>query len=90
MNHIDHSGKLLSEEWWVRAYNFIGGVSIVELDNHKKNYLKPDGTLLSDVWFDYADSFYDGHAFVLLGDTEYLIDREGEMEVVNDFNSYKN
>ena len=51
-NFESKNGDLISEEWYIDAYPFWRGVSMVQNKDRKWNLLKNDGTYLSDMWFD--------------------------------------
>ena len=61
------------------------GISVVRNDDGKYNYLKKDGTLLLDDWYDDCEEFKDGKGRVLhdeISEGEYhvfanYVDRNG-------------
>lgn len=85
-NYIDKEGNILSPEWFPIGYDFENGFAIVKKkfngEYYVENYLKTDGTFLSDQWF-YAVKVFDedGFADVLkTKDGEWCkIDSEGNI-----------
>ena len=52
------------------------GISVVRNDAGKYNYLKKDGTLLLDDWYDDCEEFKDGKGRVVhdeISDGEYVV-----------------
>ena len=54
--------------------------------NNKWNYIKPDGTYISDIWFDAVDYFKDGMCYfkdgfgnVKLNNDSYKLDKRGNL-----------
>ena len=73
-NYIDEINKLLSPDLWFDniAGAFWDKLVIVTL-NGKQNYMKPNGKLLSDTWFDWCEDFQDGFGMVgLNGEKNYI------------------
>ena len=79
------TGEFLSPEWFNWCGYMYDGISVVMNDKGKYNYLRNDGTLILDDWYDDCEEFKDGKGRVALdkvdGDevlTLYnYIDREG-------------
>ncbi len=77
------TGEYLSPEW----FNWVGymenGISIVRNDDNKYNYLKNDGSLLLDDWYDDVQEFKDGKGIVVQDgdDAVYTntVDRDGKI-----------
>ena len=77
-NHIDTSGKLLSEQWYDEAWSFHEGFAVVEL-NGKYNFIHTKGNLLSEQWYDWAANFHEGFARVGINDKYNFIDTSGKL-----------
>lgn len=79
------TGEYLSPEWFNWCGYMDEGLSVVRNDMGKYNYLKIDGTLLLDDWYDDVEEFRDGKGKVVhdeTGDGEYnvfynYVDRNG-------------
>lgn len=79
------TGEFLSPEWFNWCGYMDEGISVVRNDEGKYNYLKNDGTLLLDDWYDDAEEFRDGKGRIVhdeIKDGEYLmfynyVDRSG-------------
>lgn len=75
------TGEYISPEW----FNWVGymydGISVVRNDDGKYNYLKNDGTLLLDDWYNDCEEFKDGMGRIAYdeGDSTYLnyVDADG-------------
>ena len=66
-----------------KIFNYVGyfheGFTVVKLNN-KMNFLKQDGGLLTDQWFDWAEDFHEGFAVVTLrGRGLNFIKRDGTL-----------
>jgi len=80
------TGEFLSPEWYNWCGYMANGLSVVRDDHGKYNYLKNDGTLLLDDWYDDCEEFYEGKGRVVhdeVVDGEYhvydnYVDRSGE------------
>ena len=71
MNLINkETGEYLSPEWlnWCGYMN--DGISVVRNDDGKYNYLKKDGTLLLDDWYDDCEEFNKNKGRVVHDETE--------------------
>ena len=88
MNLVNkNTGEYLSPEW----YNWCGymdeGISVVRNDEGKYNYLKKDGTLLLDDWYDDVEEFQNGKGRIVhdeISNGEYIVyfnyvDRNGNI-----------
>lgn len=79
------TGEFLSPEWFNWCGYMCDGISVVRNDQGKYNYLKNDGTLLLDDWYDDCEEFRDGRGRIVrdeVQDGEYLVfynyvDRDG-------------
>ena len=77
------TGEYLSPEW----FNWVGymedGISIVRNDDNKYNYLKNDGSLLLDDWYDDVQEFKDGKGIVVQDGDDVVytntVDRDGKI-----------
>lgn len=70
--------------WWEDydiVWCFCGGFAGVKL-NGKYNLINTEGKLVSNQWFDDARYFHEGFAWVKLNDTEYKLDKEGNLHDV--------
>ena len=47
--------------------------------NNKYNFIKPDGTYLSDIWFDDTNYFYGDLAEVKIKNAWYKLDKRGNL-----------
>ena len=47
--------------------------------NDKWNFIRPDGTFLSEQWFDDCKNFSEGFAVVELNNKYYVIDKNGKL-----------
>ena len=80
------TGEYLSPEWYNWCGYMADGLSVVRDENGKYNYLKNDGTLLLDDWYDDCEEFNNGKGRVVhdeITDGEYrvfynYVDRNGE------------
>lgn len=81
------TGEFLSPEWFNWCGYMDEGISVVRNDEGRYNYLKNDGTLLLDDWYDDAEEFRDGKGRIVhdeIKDGEYLmfynyVDRNGNL-----------
>lgn len=81
------TGEFLSGEWFNWCGYMDEGISIVRNDFGKYNYLKNDGTLLLDDWYDDCEEFKDGKGRIVYDeiiDGEYqvfvnYVDRNGNI-----------
>lgn len=62
-NIVDANRNLLLNTWYDSINCSSGGYFIVKY-NGKSNFIRKDGTLISDVWYKYARSFSDGFGIV--------------------------
>lgn len=70
------TGEFLSPEWFNWCGYMCDGISVVRNDQGKYNYLKNDGTLLLDDWYDDCEEFRDGRGRIVrdeVQDGEYLV-----------------
>lgn len=88
MNLINkETGEYLSPEWFNWCGYMDEGISVVRNDDGKYNYLKNDGTLLLDEWYDDVEEFRDGKGRIVrdeVYDGEYqvffnYVDRNGNI-----------
>lgn len=78
MNFINKDGGILSNEWFLWAWDFHEGFARVENGENSWNYVNKQGKLLSDSWFDNAGEFCCGFAVVERADHLYnFIDKNG-------------
>ena len=86
MNLINkETGEYLSPEWFNWCGYMYDGISVVRNDDGKYNYLKNDGELILDDWYDDCEEFKDGKGRVLhdeVSEGEYrvfanYVDRNG-------------
>jgi hypothetical protein len=64
------------------------GFARVEL-NGKYNFIKQEGRFLSDQWFDNANDFSEGFAWVKLNGNEYKLDASGNLSLFESKNKNK-
>lgn len=79
----EDNGNLLSKHWFDWIGYMIDGIAIVQ-DNGKWNYVKEDGSILSNQWFDDVEEFDGDTADVLVKgndgeDMAKKIDRNGNL-----------
>ena len=70
------TGEFLSPEWYNWCGYMCDGLSVVRNAIGKYNYLKNDGTLLLDDWYDDCEEFKDGRGRIVRDDVrdgEYLV-----------------
>ena len=81
-NFIDKQGKLLSKEWFVRAYDFKDGLAEIHSKGGLCNFINKDGKIISNEWFRYVSNFKDGFADVERANGEQCkIDKNGKIVV---------
>ena len=81
------TGEYLSPEWFNWCGYMEEGISVVRNDDGKYNYLKNDGTLLLDEWYDDVEEFRGGKGRIVrdeVYDGEYqvffnYVDRNGNI-----------
>lgn len=81
------TGEYLSPEWFNWCGYMDEGISVVRNDEGKYNYLKNDGTLLLDEWYDDVEEFRGGKGRIVhdeVYDGEYqvffnYVDRNGNI-----------
>ena len=81
------TGEFLSPEWFNWCGYMDEGISVVRNDEGKYNYLKNDGTLLLDEWYDDVEEFRGGKGKIVhdeVYDGEYqvyfnYVDRNGKL-----------
>jgi hypothetical protein len=81
------TGEYLSPEWFNWCGYMEEGISVVRNDDGKYNYLKNDGTLLLDEWYDDVEEFRGGKGKIVrdeVYDGEYqvyfnYVDRNGNI-----------
>lgn len=57
-NLIKEDGGYVTKKWFYQIDNFIDGISRVKFTDHTWNYLKLDGTFLSEFNFKSADEYF--------------------------------
>lgn len=73
------SGALIGGAY-LQAADFKEGFALVQRDDRRLNFLKPDGGYLWEKsWFDDARSFSEGKARVRIGASIYMIDTKGSV-----------
>ena len=79
-NYIDEQGKLLSEQWFEKAFDFNEGFAVVEKTIGLRNFIGKYGKLLSDEWFECVGEFYEGFADVKRTNGDWVkIDKTGKL-----------
>ena len=63
-NYIDEQGKLLSEQWFEKAFDFNEGFAVVKNKDYVYNFIDKQGKFLSEQWFEKAFDFNEGFAVV--------------------------
>ncbi len=63
-NYRDYKGRLLSDDWFDRGYEFKNGYAIIgkymeDSNSIKENIIDRDGNIVCDKWFDFI-SYFDG------------------------------
>lgn len=75
------TGEYLSDEWFNWCGYMDEGIAVVRNNNGKYNYIKEDGTLLLDEWYDDCEEFRNGEARIAYDDGDETlynyIDRDG-------------
>ena len=70
----------MSEEWFLKAYNFKGGYARVERKGGLMNFIDKDSKLISNEWFEWAFDFDNGFADVHRTNGEQAkIDKNGKI-----------
>lgn len=79
-NYIDSDSKLFSpNQWFDYCTSFQEDFGRVKLSDKGWNYIKIDGTYVSDIWFDWCGKFCNGFGVVKLDEAKYnYIDLNGE------------
>ena len=77
-NFIDMTGKLISSEWYDKAFSFCEGYAEVR-KNDKYNFIDKTGKLISSEWYDDISIFWEGYAKVKKNDKYNFIDRTGKL-----------
>lgn len=77
-NYINTKGKLLSKQWFDKAWPFYEGVGYVNLHGKGWNYITPNGEFLCDQWYDWAEVFQGGVALVKLDNKSNFVNTKGE------------
>ena len=79
-NFIDTKGKILSDEWFEKAFDFNDGFAKVQRTNGEYNLIDKNGNYLSDEWFNYVGNFHDGFREVQRTNGEWAkIDKTGNL-----------
>ena len=63
------TGELLSNKWYAWCGHMIEGLAIVMDNDGKYNYLKDNGEILLDEWYDDVSEFKDGNAVITREET---------------------
>ena len=81
------TGEYLSPEWFNWCGYMADGLSVVRNDRGQYNYLKNDGTLLLDEWYDDVEEFHNGKGRIVHDEIVYgeyrvffnYVDRDGNI-----------
>lgn len=77
-NLIDKQGNLVSKDWFKSVSYFCNGFATVTKPHYYlSNFLKEDGTLLLDKWYNFLYNFKDGYAVVCDHKKRNFVDCEG-------------
>lgn len=77
---FDYGNGVPVGEAYKKVSGFSEGFAIVQREDGRMNYMRPDGSYLSKkVWFDDARKFIDGMARVQIKDNLYMIDHDASM-----------
>lgn len=65
VNLMKENGQVLSDEWFLKVYDFKDGVARVQNQQGEYNWIDSTGNFVSPYeWFAYASDFKDGKAVV--------------------------
>lgn len=63
-NYIDSTGKIISEQWYLKTYPFKNGFGIIKRSVEEYNFMTRNGNPLCKEWFPKVHNFYHGVAVV--------------------------